>query len=578
MIFIAEPVLILGGEPRIVVTIARSLHYRGIPVYLASTSREEPKIHSQAIQESINLPNPHDGSDKFIKAMVDLIDYRRTDMLIPTTDSALVVVKEYYKELSPLLHLSCPAPHILERALDKSLTLKIAEQCGIPTPVSYSVRKKEDLETLRNTFEFPIIAKPRNKAKSGNFKMRYFQSFCDLKQSFELDPQFGEHNLLQNYYFGEGVGIETLMHNGEPVAVFQHRRLKEFPSRGGVSVLAVSEPPDPELEEQAITLLRHLEWEGIAMVEFRRNKNNKQSVLMEINGRSYGSLSLSIQAGIDFPYYAWQLAHHESPKPPTRYRAGLRWRWTNGEVMRLHDLLAGSNGTLSRQSLCKELFGFLNDLLPPTKDALWQWNDPLPFLFELYSSIKKLIIEDAKIFIKKLIPTRMIHQIRIYRNLDKQDRAMFVKLQMLRALRLRIDRPQNIPSNILFVCHGNIVRSPMAAELLRKHLDESCHNNIAIVSAGLYAKPGRGADTRAIVVAKEFGISLESHRVQQLTKELIDRADLIFVMDFLNETKLLATYPHAKHKTVMLGGFGLKTNTNPIEIPDPYNSDVSSIR
>jgi protein-tyrosine-phosphatase/predicted ATP-grasp superfamily ATP-dependent carboligase len=573
-----KPVLILGSEPRIAVTIARSLNLWGIPVYVATTSGRENRIVSASIEEFVCLPNVRNTPSDFINALIDLIRSKGIDMLIPATDSALVAVRDHYQELSSILHLSCPAPNVVERVLDKSITLKIAKQCGIATPIDYSAEDIIKLEALRNELRFPIIGKPRSKIEPGAFKIRYFRQFDDLRRAFGADIDFGKGILLQEYYSGEGVGVEVLMHRGEPITVFQHCRLKEYPSTGGVSVLAVSEPVNPDLERQAITLLCHLEWDGIAMVEFRRNKGTQNPVLMEVNGRYYGSLSLSVQAGIDFPYYEWQLAHNERPQPPATYLTGLRWRWTNGEVIRLHDLWAGSNGLPSRQSLYNELISFFHDLLPPTKDALWQWNDPLPQLLELYSSFKKLTVADVKQFVKKLIPNRIINQIRTSRGLGGEDRATYIKLQILRALGLRVNRLKEIPGHVLFVCHGNIIRSPMAAELLRQYLSDDSRPKISIASAGLHAKPERGADTRAIRVAKEFGISLDTHRVQEVTKGLIDQADVIFVMDFLNEAKLLTKYPYAKHKTLMLGAFGAKNNMNQIEIPDPYAGDIHSIR
>ena len=46
---------------------------------------------------------------------------------------------------------------------------------------------------------------------------------------------------------GVGVGVEILIHKGECIAKFQHRRIKEAPASGGVAVMAVSEVPDPGL-------------------------------------------------------------------------------------------------------------------------------------------------------------------------------------------------------------------------------------------------------------------------------------------------------------------------------------------
>ena len=90
-----------------------------------------------------------------------------------------------------------------------------------------------------------------------------------------------------------------------------------------------------QLADHAIALLRELEWEGPAMVEFRYDSNSGSPVLMEVNGRYWGSLPLSCQAGIDFPFYSWQLVHDQKPSPPASYKSGLRMRWLAGDIFRL---------------------------------------------------------------------------------------------------------------------------------------------------------------------------------------------------------------------------------------------------
>jgi protein-tyrosine phosphatase len=91
---------------------------------------------------------------------------------------------------------------------------------------------------------------------------------------------------------------------------------------------------------------------------------------------------------------------------------------------------------------------------------------------------------------------------------------------------------------ILFVCTGNTCRSPTAAGLARKMLGErlgcppgkltSC--GWEVLSAGVWAGEDQRATPQALEVAREFGVDLAAHRSQKLTKELIDKADMVFCM------------------------------------------------
>jgi protein-tyrosine phosphatase len=165
--------------------------------------------------------------------------------------------------------------------------------------------------------------------------------------------------------------------------------------------------------------------------------------------------------------------------------------------------------------------------------------------------------------------------------LEPRWRSVYVRLQVLRALRLRRDRlPDRLGASceLLFVCHGNIIRSPMAEWMLRRRLPDFDLTELVVRSAGLRAAPGRGADPRARAIAPAFGVSLEAHVAQPVTAELVERATLIFVMDHANETELLARFPAADGKVLLLGAFARGSRSARYAIPDPYDGTELDIR
>jgi hypothetical protein len=105
--------------------------------------------------------------------------------------------------------------------------------------------------------------------------------------------------ILQQRIVGPGTGIFLLLWDGRVRAVFAHRRLREKPPAGGVSVYRESIVADPALVERSRRLLARLHWQGVAMVEFKIDAFTGTPYLMEINGRFWGSLQLAIDAGID---------------------------------------------------------------------------------------------------------------------------------------------------------------------------------------------------------------------------------------------------------------------------------------
>ena len=107
---------------------------------------------------------------------------------------------------------------------------------------------------------------------------------------------------------GEALGVSLLFNqNAEPRALFVHKRLREYPLSGGPSTLRES-VVRPEVAELAVRLLRALNWFGLAMVEFKVDPRDGVPKLMEVNPKLWGSLSLAIASGVDFPALLYRLA------------------------------------------------------------------------------------------------------------------------------------------------------------------------------------------------------------------------------------------------------------------------------
>src|SRR5437879_4265595 len=83
--------------------------------------------------------------------------------------------------------------------------------------------------------------------------------------------------------------------------------------------------------------------------------------------------------------------------------------------------------------------------------------------------------------------------------------------------------------HVLFVCTGNICRSPLAASLLERALKER-GLEVTVTSAGTGAWDGAPASEGAYLVGLERGLDLSGHRARLLTRELVERADLILTM------------------------------------------------
>ena len=383
-----RPVLLLGFAPRIIVPVSRSLRRHGVPVDVANF-RGSPGIYSSAIQECRSLQRPDLDRKEFARQLRRFIVERAHDMLIPTDDWMLTAVVQHYDDLADLLHIACPPPAITRLVLDKTETLKIAQSCGIPVPQTVVVSKSAELRDLIGGLPFPWIVKPaQRETRTEELKTCILSTAGDIAKSFPVGREFVPPMLVQEYCAGTGVGVEILLHQGECIAAFQHRRLKELPYTGGFSVMAVAEAVNESLLQSSLALLHALRWNGIAMVEYRIDAPGR-AVLMEVNGRYWGTLSLPILAGLDFPLYHWQLVHGERPEIPQSYTIGTTWRWTAGYLGRLYFLLAKSRHSAeAREVLRKNIRQLRRDFSPSVSDAMWRSSDPIPSIVEVLLTLQ----------------------------------------------------------------------------------------------------------------------------------------------------------------------------------------------
>lgn len=131
------------------------------------------------------------------------------------------------------------------------------------------------------------------------------------------------------------------------------------------------------------------------------------------------------------------------------------------------------------------------------------------------------------------------------------------------------------PIRVLLVCSGNTCRSPLAAAMLQRLLQEGGPEGVVAESAGTGAFEGAPASEGAYLVALEEGLDLSAHRARQLTADLVRSADLILTMSqsHLRRVRELG----GAGKAMLLGDYA-SAGTGGEEVRDPYGGGVDLYR
>jgi len=387
-----KKILVLDAEQRSALAVVRSLgQQRSLIIVTADETRQALAGQSRYSSHYVQYPSPYHEPQEFVGWLKQYILDNSIDILFPVTEVSSQLIQMHSQQFT-----NCIVPYAdidtINALANKWKLVQLANRLDLPCPKSeyYTSASKLNPDHVEI---YPVVLKPcvsrlwleDHWLNTSVHIAHNKQQLADLISSKEY---FANHDfMLQEYIPGYGAGIFTLYNNSQAVAYFAHQRLREKPPRGGVSVLSASAPLNPELKEIAEQLLTAVNWHGVAMVEFRV-ANDGTPYLMEVNTRFWGSLQLSIDAGVNFPELLWRVSTGESVPTIDSYTVGQRLRWLLGDLDSLYLVLRDPDFTAKEKF--KRLLDFLTPTLLHTRHEVNRLNDIGPAWFELKSYIRNL--------------------------------------------------------------------------------------------------------------------------------------------------------------------------------------------
>ena len=243
--------LVLDASQRSALAVTRSLGRRGIAVFTADESTTALAGCSRYSKQYLNYPSPRLHPDEFIRSIIRHCELHGISIVFPMTELTTALLLRHKASLSDIT-IPWPDLESVDSLADKSALMRLAGSLGIPVPHTWYVDNPSDLPCSLDYISLSIGLKPAKswlKLHNEWFRssVRVANNPVDALHFLESDPVFQKQPfLLQEYVSGHGEGIFALYDHGKALAFFAHRRLREKPPGGGVSVLSESIPVNPD--------------------------------------------------------------------------------------------------------------------------------------------------------------------------------------------------------------------------------------------------------------------------------------------------------------------------------------------
>lgn len=352
------------GESRIALGAARALRTAGWTVGVASpvpshasTSRASSRLHR------VPLPNEHPAA--FVDEVRAAVRDGGYDVALGVGDAEILSLSAAREQLGALVPY--PSHDVVLRLVDKTRMAAHAEAVGLATPPVV------DVDSL-GSWTGPLVVKPQINGQVGHVGTSKIAAVrvtggAEALEAVERVRALGGRPLVQQAVAGDLMALVLLLApDGRTAAVCQQRASHVHPLGAGVSARARTEPVDEELAGRGADFLRRLGWWGVAELQLLAAPG-RPPVLIDVNARLYGSMSLAVAAGVNLPDLWLRLAAGDDVGPLVQARPGVRYQWLEGDLRRAVQQRSGG--------LLRDLAGCLR-AATTSHHSTWSPADPLP--------------------------------------------------------------------------------------------------------------------------------------------------------------------------------------------------------
>ena len=318
--------LITEGDNVGVLAMVRGLARAGYEPWVAAARRGAPAARSRSAAGTAIVPDPAESVSAFGDAIARLAATIEPVAILPGGELGMLALADMAEAGAPIAaRLAVGSRASVHRATDKGALAELAAGAGLEVPPTATLTADEAAHGPLPV-ALPAVVKPLRSvtATPSGFaacSVRRAGSRAEVVDALRALP--GERGLVQPYLQGELYGVGGVSWKGEIVAAVHQRAVRTWPAGLGEMAYAVAVARDPELERCIARLLTDLRWSGMFQLQFLETAEGR--LLIDLNPRVYGSLSLALAAGQNLAAIWVDLLRGRSARPG-RYRAGVSFR------------------------------------------------------------------------------------------------------------------------------------------------------------------------------------------------------------------------------------------------------------
>lgn len=294
--------------------IVRSLGRQGIDVVVGEDSPFAPCFFSKYCSASFRYPSPTEDPEGFLDRLLEVVKEHAPPsgddryVLMPVHKETWLIA-EHRQRFEPYIRVPLASHSKMVLVHNKGRLAKLAQELKIPIPETRFFESVDELYRAVPDLSFPQFVKIREGAagvgiKKVNNPEELLAAFKRFVSGYGLEP--ADYPIVQAGVPGHDYCVTTLFNQGSLVASMTYRNIRAFPKETGAGALRETVPFE-EAEAAAEKLLSHLNWHGIAELDFRKAEGTAP-YLIEVNPRFFGGLPQSVASNVDYPQLLFRIA------------------------------------------------------------------------------------------------------------------------------------------------------------------------------------------------------------------------------------------------------------------------------